>query len=63
MMQDYDIHELCKLFPVMSGEQFDALIEDIRDNGLQSPIILFEGKILDGRHRYNGRFDHTRYLL
>lgn len=52
MMQDYDIHELCKLFPVMSGEQFDALIEDIRDNGLQSPIILFEGKILDGRHRY-----------
>jgi len=52
MTNDYDIHDLCKLFPVMPAAQFDALVEDIRDNGLQSPIILFEGKILDGRHRY-----------
>lgn len=52
MTKDYEIHELCKLFPVMQAEQFDALVDDIRANGLQSPIILFEDKILDGRHRY-----------
>ena len=52
MMNDLDIHELCRLFPVMQASQFDALVEDIRANGLQSPVILYEGKILDGRHRY-----------
>lgn len=52
MMKDYEIHELCKLFPVMQAEQFDALVDDIRANGLKSPVIIFEDKILDGRHRY-----------
>jgi N6-adenosine-specific RNA methylase IME4 len=52
MIKDYDVHELCKLFPVMNGEQFNALVEDIKTNGLLSPIVLFEGQILDGRHRY-----------
>jgi len=52
MTKDYDVHELCKLFPVMNGEQFEALVDDIKTNGLLSPVILFEGKILDGRHRY-----------
>ena len=50
--QEYEPHELCKIFPVMQAEQFSALIESIRDNGLLSPIMLHEGKILDGRHRY-----------
>ena len=49
--QEYEPHELCKIFPVMQAEQFSALIESIRHNGLLSPIMLHEGKILDGRHR------------
>ena len=49
---DWELHEYCKLFPPMPEEQFSALKDDIRDNGLRNPIVLFENKILDGRHRY-----------
>lgn len=48
----YDIHELCSLFPIMPQDQFDALADDMRANGQRDPITLYEGKILDGRHRY-----------
>jgi N6-adenosine-specific RNA methylase IME4 len=50
--QDLDIHDLCKLFPPMPEDQFGALIDSIRDHGQLTPIVLHEGKILDGRHRY-----------
>lgn len=45
-------HPLAELFPLMTGADFDALIEDIRANGQHQAIVLFEGKILDGRNRY-----------
>jgi len=51
-MTDYDLHDLCKLFPLMPEDQFSSLIDSIRDHGLLTPIMLHEGKILDGRHRY-----------
>ena len=50
--QEYEIHELCKLFPPMSEDQFTALMRDIAENGLRQPIVIYENKILDGRHRY-----------
>jgi len=50
--QEYEIHDLCKLFPLMPQDQFDALVDDIRANGLRNPIVIYENKILDGRHRY-----------
>lgn len=45
-------HPIDDLFPLLDGPDFEKLVEDIRDNGQQAPISLFEGKILEGRNRY-----------
>ena len=47
-----DFHEFCEMFPDAAQEEFNGLVEDIKLNGLLEPIMLFEGKILDGRTRY-----------
>lgn len=47
-----EFHELANRFPLIEGEDFKKLVDDIDTNGMQAPIILFEGKILDGRNRY-----------
>jgi ParB-like chromosome segregation protein Spo0J len=45
-------HEAAKLFPSLSKKQFDALLADIKENGLKNPIVADEsGFILDGVHR------------
>jgi hypothetical protein len=44
-------HRFADLLPEMSNDEFSALVEDIRTNGLRVPIVLHEGAILDGRHR------------
>lgn len=51
-MSQYQIHELANIFPRMPGEEFAALKADIKNNGLLEPIWLYDGKVLDGRHRY-----------
>ena len=49
----YEYHELANLFPLMDESQYSDLVADIKENGLIESIILHEGKILDGRNRYN----------
>ena len=48
----YLFHEISSYLPLLEDEEFDALVEDIRQFGQVEPAILFEGKIIDGRNRY-----------
>jgi len=50
----YDFHRFANTFPMMSEEELDSLTISMEKNGYleQYPILLFEGKILDGRNRY-----------
>jgi N6-adenosine-specific RNA methylase IME4 len=45
-------HEIAAIFPLLSDSELEVLSNDIKTNGLQEPVILFDGKILDGRNRY-----------
>lgn len=48
----YLFHELSSYLPLLEGDEFDALVEDIRLYGQIEPAVLYEGKLLDGRNRY-----------
>jgi len=47
-----EYHEYANLFPMVTGSDFEGLKEDIKENGLLNPVVLYEGKILDGRNRF-----------
>ena len=52
MMEKREFHDLASIFPMLAGDEAKALAHDIFEHGLREPIILLEGKILDGRNRY-----------
>jgi len=52
MSEELKFHPLTDLFPLIEGDEFDALVADINTNRLRDEIILYEGMILDGRNRY-----------
>ena len=47
-----EFHEVANIFPMMSATEFESLKADIKHNGLLEPIWQHEGKIIDGRNRY-----------
>ena len=47
-------HPLAAPFPLIEGEEFAELVEDLRKNGLLNPVVVYQDKILDGRNRERG---------
>jgi len=50
-LETFEAHPAAKLFPMMSGDAFEKLVEDIKENGLVEPVVVHEGLLLDGRNR------------
>ena len=48
----YQQHPLSAAFPAMSADDFQSLKDSIMEIGVQNPITLFEGMVIDGWHRY-----------
>lgn len=47
-------HPLAGLFPIMSEEEVNRIADDMASKGYDPayPIVLYEGKVLDGRNRH-----------
>ncbi|HEY2390284.1 MAG TPA: DNA methyltransferase [Candidatus Angelobacter sp.] len=60
MMRSFDWRKYCKpeywhddasLLPLMDNAALEIFAMEIEKHGVQQPIVLFEGKVLDGRNR------------
>jgi hypothetical protein len=47
-------HELASFYPMHDKSRFAELVEGMRQSGYRDefPVVIYEGKILDGRNRY-----------
>lgn len=52
-MSDLKQHPLSAAFPPMLETDFQALKDSIENIGVQNPITLYEGMVIDGWHRYS----------
>jgi hypothetical protein len=49
--QELAVHPFARLIPLISLGDLDRLYDDIREHGVNEPLIMFEGLVLDGRNR------------
>lgn len=46
-----EVHPAADLFPMLDESALQELAADIKTNGLVHPVVLYQGKVLDGRNR------------
>jgi len=51
MKTKFKVHPAAEIFPMLTGDELQRLADDIKANGLRSPITLYDDMILDGRNR------------
>jgi hypothetical protein len=47
----FEVHPAANIFPMIKGAAFNELVDDIRENGINEPVVFWNGKLLDGRNR------------
>lgn len=50
-------HPLSAAFPAMQADEYQALMDSIGIIGVQNPITLFEGMVIDGWNRYRAAME------
>lgn len=50
---NYQQHPLSAAFPAMAQQEFQELRDSIENIGVQNPIIILDGMVIDGWHRYS----------
>jgi hypothetical protein len=49
--QTYPVHPAAELFPMMTGQAYQEFKRLVITHGVRVPIVLLDGKLLDGRNR------------
>ncbi len=52
MKKRLEFHPLANIFPMLEPKDLMALADDIFTHSLREAIVTYQGKILDGRNRY-----------
>jgi hypothetical protein len=52
MTKKLEQHPLSAAYPSMGPDDFQAMQDSIGSVGVHTPIVMFEGKVLDGWHRF-----------
>ncbi len=50
-------HPLSAVWGGMPPEQFAELVDDVREHGLLYPVVVLDGQVLDGWHRYRAALE------
>jgi len=56
-MQKLEPHPLAQMFPVVPPDEMAQIVADIKKHGIIEPIWMYEGKVLDGWHRYQAAIE------
>ena len=52
-MKQLEFHPLANKYPLITGAAYDEFLASVKAAGkVRVPVVLYEGKILDGRNRY-----------